>query len=247
MITLFKSTISRHIVLSLFFFLSSSLILPVPIESISMDMNAKILNKGKYVAVNGQVFYKKSGGIMVTKFSKPNESLTITNANGEMKIYDVKANTVLQMQGLDFSSDNSFYYYFLSGKTNDMGLKSTGFKLESTKIEDGLVITQWIPSTKNGNQELSKIEMVHEKYKPIYMAFYNAQKKIIKKTYYTNYNKIQDISFPLNITEFSYDTKGDSTITRRLYSNVKTNKEVDETYLNYKIPSNAKVISSSKK
>ncbi len=246
MTSLLKMRISKGFVLCFLLFFQSSFVIPVPVESISLDMSAKILNKGKYVAVSGQVFYKKSGGLMVTKFLKPSESVTITNANGEMKIYDVKANTVLQMQGLDFSSDNSFFYYFLCGKTQDMGLKSTGFKLESTKIEDGMVVTQWVPE-KGGTNELSRIEMVHEKYKPIYMALYNVQKKVIKKTYYTNYNKIQDISFPLNITEFNYDIKGDSTITRRLYSNVKTNKEVDETYLNYKIPSNAKVLAPSKK
>ena len=209
-------------------------------------MSAKILNKGKYVAVAGQVFYKKSGGVMITKFTKPSETITITNANGEMKIYDAKANTVMQMQGLDFSSENSFFYYFLCGKTQDMGLKSTGFKLKSTKVEDGMIVTNWVPE-KNEESELSKIEMVHEKYKPIYMALYNIKSKVIKKTYYTNYQKIQDISFPLNITEFDFHTKGDSTITRRLYSGVKTNDEVDEKYLNYKIPANAKVIAPGKK
>ena len=232
--------------LAFLFLLNISFVAPVPIESMCLDMSAKILNKGKYVAVSGQVFYKKSGGLMVTKFTKPSETITLTNANGEMKIYDIKANTVMQMQGLDFSSDNSFFYYFLCGKTQDIGLKSTGFKLESTKIEDGMVVTQWVPN-KGETSELSRIEMVHEKYKPIFMALYNAQKKVIKKTYYTNYQKIQDISFPLNITEFTYTTKGDSTITRRLYSNVKTNKDVDETVLNFKIPGDAKVLAPAKK
>ncbi len=241
MVSLFKKNSSLPFLFLFVSLISVSFIFPVPIESMSLDMSAKILNKGKYVAVAGQIFYKKSGGLMVTKFTKPSETITITNANGEMKIYDIKANTVMQMQGLDFSSENSFFYYFLSGKTQDMGLKSTGFKLESTKIEDGMVVTQWVPNKGEAN-ELSRIEMVHEKYKPIFMAFYNLQKKVIKKTYYTNYQKVQDISFPLNITEFSYTTKGDSTITRRLYSNVKTNKDVDESVLNFKIPSDAKVL-----
>ncbi len=243
---LFKKNSLKILSLGFLFVIHISLVTPVAIESMSLDMSAKILNKGKYVAVAGQVFYQKSGGVMVTKFTKPSETITITNANGEMKIYDIKANTVMQMQGLDFSSENSFFYYFLCGKTQDMGLKSTGFKLQSTKIEDGMVVTQWVPE-KAGTNELSKIEMVHEKYKPIYMALYNAKSKVIKKTYYTNYQKVQDISFPLNITEFNFDTKGDSTITRRLYTNVKTNKDVDQTWLNYKIPGDAKVLTPAKK
>ena len=242
----FKKNILTVFILSSLFLILSSFLFPVPIDSMSLEMSAKILNKGKYVAVSGQVFYKKSGGVMITKFTKPSETVTITNANGEMKIYDIKANTVMQMQGLDFSSENSFFYYFLCGKTQDMGLKSTGFKLKNTKIEDGIVVTNWVPE-KEGGSELSKIEMVHEKYKPIYMALYNIKSKVIKKTYYSNYQKVEDISFPLNITEFDFDTKGDSTITRRLYSSVKTNDEVDEKYLNYKIPANAKVLAPAKK
>ncbi len=182
---------------------------------------------------------------MVTKFSKPAETITITNANGELKIYDVKSNTVMQIHGLDYSSENSFFYYFLAGKSQDMGLKASGFKLQNTKISDGLVITNWVPD-KNATSGLSKIELVHEKYKPIYMALYNHQKTIIKKTYYTNYKQVQDVTLPFNITEFNYDNKGDSTINRRLYSNVKVNDEVNKTYLNYQIPGNAKVLTPKK-
>ena len=45
----------------------------------------------------------------------------------------------------------------------------------------------------------------------------------------------------MNITEFQY-IQNDSIITKRSYSEPKLNDEVGNTYLNYKIPDNAKVV-----
>jgi outer membrane lipoprotein-sorting protein len=47
---------------------------------------------------------------------------------------------------------------------------------------------------------------------------------------------------PFTITEFEYLSSTDSIITKRTYSNLKTNMQVDEKFLNFKIPANAKVI-----
>jgi outer membrane lipoprotein-sorting protein len=226
----------------LFYFLICSSFIPQgSVEVISMDMISKTLNKGKSVTLNGEVFYRKTGGLMVTHFVKPFESITISNSNGEVKVYDPVNNTILQTQGYDLSSNNSFFYFFMSGKTQDMGLSKAGFKLGTTKIEDKMVITNWTPPQQMMS-ELSKAELVHEKTQPIFMAFYSAKGKIMEKIYYTNYQKVGDIMLPFNITEFQYDGKGDSTIIRRLYSNPKINMQVNNTYLNYKIPANAKPI-----
>jgi beta-mannanase len=48
---------------------------------------------------------------------------------------------------------------------------------------------------------------------------------------------------PLKITEIAYQDKGDSTVTSKTYYNPKINKEVNATYLDFKIPANAKVVS----
>jgi outer membrane lipoprotein-sorting protein len=47
---------------------------------------------------------------------------------------------------------------------------------------------------------------------------------------------------PFTITEFEYLSPTDSVITKRIYSNLKTNAQVDDNYLNYKVPANAQVI-----
>ena len=92
-------------------------------------------------------------------------------------------------------------------------------------------------------KHVTKAEIVHEAGKPVYLAFYGNAKKPDQKIYYTNYNNISGISMPLNITEIEYNNAtGDSTITRRLYSNPKTDMQVDNSMLNFKIPANAQII-----
>ena len=212
-----------------------------PVEKLSMKLVAKSLNQGKSVSTSAVVYYQISGGLLVTHFISPIETVVITNSKGEMKIYNVKDNTVVQSQGLDYSSENSYFYFFLNGKTQDMGLKSMGFTLKDTKIESNLVVTTWKP-----NEDLasvtSKAELVIENYKPIFMSFSDNKGKVAQKIYFTKYQKIGDFNIPMNITEFQY-AKNDSVITKRSYSDPKLNQEVeDDTYLNYKIPANAKVI-----
>src|ERR1700741_547558 len=214
-------SLSKKIFIYLFFAVGSLLLLsntykrPAPgLTKVSLDMVSKVLEKGKVLTVKAQVFYKIAGGIMVTHFVQPFENITIANAKGEMKVYDPKDNTLLQMQGFDFSSENSLFYNFFSGKTQDMGLKAGGFQLNSTKIDEGAVVTTWGPM-ENMQTPVEKIEMVHENYLPIYMAFY-VKNKIVQKTYYSNYQKVAEFNLPLNITEFSYGEKGDSTVERRL-------------------------------
>jgi hypothetical protein len=50
---------------------------------------------------------------------------------------------------------------------------------------------------------------------------------------------------PFTITEFDYFGEKDSLITRRTYTNLLLNAAVEDTYLNYKIPASAKVITPS--
>lgn len=207
-------------------------------------MLSKVLTKGKVLSVKAEVYYKLSGGIMVTHFTSPFENITISNSKGEMKVYDPKENTVLQLQGLDYSSENSFFYNFLSKKTQDMGMKTAGYRLTDTKIEDGSVITTWVPG-ENIQSPIGKVEIVHEKFLPIYMGFYSHKNKLVQKIYYSNYSKVADFSLPLNITEFSYGEKGDSTVSRRLYSDPKTDLAVNEKYINFQVPANAKVLDKS--
>ncbi len=211
------------------------------LDKISLDLISKTLYQGKSVSLKSEVYYKSVGATMVTHFTSPKEKIVITNGNGEYKEYDFKNNTVTLMQGVDLSSKNSLFYSFLSGSISDMGLKSLGYKLLNTKVEQKMVITTWVPEGEN-SVKTKKAEIVHENYLPIYLAFYDMNDKPMHKSFYSNFQQVGSIKMPFTITEFEYISPTDSIITKRTYSNLKTNAQVNDNYLNYKVPANAQVI-----
>jgi outer membrane lipoprotein-sorting protein len=214
---------------------------PVSLQKISLNMEIKSLHKNKLIITQAEVFYRSQGGLIVTHFIKPFENITIANSRGEMKIYDPKENTVMQMQSPNFSSQNSIFYAFFNNITQDMGLKKMGYALSKTEVEGKYLVTTWLLGTTN-KSEIKKVELVLEKYSPIHMAFFNGKNEIKQKIYYGDYMQIEEFRLPLKITEINFNTKSDSIIERKIYTNVKTNADVVDTYLNYVIPMNAKVV-----
>lgn len=211
-------------------------------EAISLSFTSKILEKKKYLTVEGEVFFKKKGGILTTHLTKPFENVTIINADGDMKNYDILENTLIQSSSALTSSESSYFWYFLNGNYTDLGFPKIGYVIKNTKVEDGVLITNWVP--KEGlNSPILNIEMVHEKSLPIYIEFKGAKNKSLGKIFFSSYQKIGTLSLPLKITEIAYQDKGDSTVTSKTYYNPKINKDVNLTYLDFKIPANAKLVS----
>jgi outer membrane lipoprotein-sorting protein len=218
------------------------------IEKLKLEMVAKTLHNKKSIVIKSDVYYRVTGGLMVTKSSYPSEQITITNNNGEFKHYDFKTNTATVTQGLDLSSENSIFYNFLLGNINDMGLTKLGFKIKSTKPsaagEKKMIVTIW---TNENNPEVGKVELVHENSLPIFICFYDKNNKPLQKSFYSNYQYIGNLKMPLTITEFEYVGLNDSVVSKKTYSNPKLNSDVEDTYFSFKIPSNAKFISPTSK
>lgn len=213
----------------------------VSVDQLSLDLTVRTLYQGKSITGSGELFYRVKGGLMVTKLEQPLKQIVFSNALGEYKSYDMASNTVTLSQGSDFSSKNSFIYSFLSGETNDMGLGRLGYKLSDTRFEEKMVIKKW-EAPENHVGSAKYVEIAFENYLPIYVGFMKYDGEIVQKTYYTNYQTVSFIKMPLTITEVQFISPEDSTITQRKYSNLKVNGDVNEQWLNYTIPSNAKVI-----
>src|SRR5690606_8349899 len=92
------------------------------VKQISLEYNSRILEKGKYITVAGEVYFRKSTGLMTTRLTKPFETVTIVNSQGEVKIHDPVANTLVQNRSAISSSEGSYLWHFLNGSYNDLGL-----------------------------------------------------------------------------------------------------------------------------
>lgn len=209
------------------------------VEKIKLQLVSRTLHKGKSITVKSDVYYRVTGGLMVTHFTSPYDKVVITNANGEYKEYDVKKNEVSLKQGLELSSKNSFFYNFFSGSINDMGLTQIGYRMSNTRIAGKTVISTWVPG--EPSKHISKAEIAHENYLPIFTGFFDGAGKPVQKSYYSNYQAVGNIKMPFTVTEIDYVGDKDSVITKRTYSNLKSNADVEDTYLDFKIPANAKM------
>ena len=211
------------------------------IRRISLLMETKILSQGKYVSSAAEIFYKFREGEMIVRYQKPFEYIVISNAKGEAKVYNPKTNEVSVQQGFMYETEKSLFYYFFSNRTTDLGLKDLGFMLDNTRFEDGMIITTWKPGLSIGEQ-VSKVELVHEKYLPIYLGYYDKKGQLTKKIFYYDYFSSGSIRLPTKVTEFSYLPDGDSVISRTVYGNFKFNENAQSSYFDFKIPANAKIV-----
>jgi len=212
------------------------------LDILSLEMESKTLRKGKTITVKSNIYYRLLGSKLVTHTTFPFESISMTDAQGEMTYYEFKSNKVSMNRGEDYSSKGSFIYNFLNGKINDMGLPEMNMKLKNTSMDGKYIVSNWL--TANGNKKgLQKIIVAHENGLPIFMNFINEKNEAMQKVYYDKYADVGLIKLPTLITEIVFENGAkDSVITRRYYRNIKTNNEVDLKYLDFKVPQNAQII-----
>lgn len=211
------------------------------VERIMMEMESQSLHRGKRADVKASLFYQSLDGRLVTRYTQPVEQVMITNNKGELAIFNEQDNTVYRTQSLEYSSENNLIYFFLQGKTSDLGLQQMGFQLMDTRFEDGMVITKWFPPS--GMYHLfSQVELVHENYLPIFTGYYDKDKMLVKKVYYTDYRQFPEITLPMAITEFNYLPGGDSIVNRVKFSEVQINQRAVSPWFNFSIPHDAKIL-----
>lgn len=214
----------------------------ITIERIQANVELKQLDRGKSITLKSQIFYQ-SNGDCVTHYTYPVEYFVITNKLGEVKIYDPSKNTVLVEQNNVYSSKTSPFYYFLSGKSNDMGLADFGFTPSKTYSEKSNIVSEWKKKKVDIAIPVQMVKLVHQQQNPIYMEYRSDNSKILRKVYYYNYTKLNQFDFPTTTTDIVFSTKTkDSVINKTTYTDIKLNDEATGNFFAFKIPATAKKI-----
>ena len=219
--------------------LSAFTVYQLPIQKLSASLTTKQVHKGKATTLKANLYYA-AGGKMVTHFTYPKEYFLLTNNKGEYKIYDPKANTVEQSQNLAFSTDVTYFGHFLNNRLADMGLRNLGFTLYNTRFENTTTITEWQPQLVNASSALL-VELVHENNLPIFIGYKDLKGNYMRKVFFYNYQKIQQVNLPATMTDINYLAPGDSVVSRTQYSNLLVNETAKSDYFNFQIPANAKL------
>jgi hypothetical protein len=206
---------------------------------VSVTQETQVLSKGSKSIFKCDSYYSKENDAIVTHHYYPAEFVKMSNRFGEVKIYFPETNSVTIKQNQSLSTTNELLYYFINNKITDLGLSKEGFTLVSTAREEGLIVTTW--QAPASLKTIYQIKIVFNEMYPVYSEYHSIDGFIIKKIYYSRYTDYKTFRMPLRITEITFNSKTDSTISLSVFSNVSTSDFPENSYFNYKIPDDAKI------
>lgn len=208
-------------------------------DCVSISQETQVLIKGSKSIFKCDIYYSKEKDAVVTHYYYPSEFIKMSNRFGEMKIYFPETNSVSVQQNMMFSTTNELLYYFINNNVSDLGLSKEGFTLVNSSREEGMMVTTWLaPSTLPG---IYQVKIVFKEMLPIFAEYSDKKGDILKKLYYSKYTDYKAFRLPLRITEISFHSKTDSTISLSVFSNVRTDEFPENNYFNFKIPDDAKI------
>jgi hypothetical protein len=211
---------------------------------ISVKQKTEVVANKNKLTTEIDLFLDNNKKIITKYYHSSPEFIMVVNSLGEIKTYYPEKNQVDFKQISGLSSKRNLIYYFVNNLTDHLGLADEGFNLESTAFEDQYYVTNWKPPSVLS--ELDNVKMVFEDGFPVYSEYVINKKKILKKIYYTNYKDFKSFRLPMKIIEISYKPSGDSIISRTVFSDVNVSSVAGNSYFNFKIPENAKPVSSEK-
>jgi len=236
-----KRTITIIVYLVLVIGIMGAFIQQAGFQKVQMKMQTRTAASGYTTNMNATLFFSTEGK-MVTLMEEPYKTIAINNLSGELTLYNFEQNSVFKESNPAYSLQSNNLYYFLQNKKQDLGLTESGFKLIKTSFEDGLKVTRWA-SPMQISKQIKEVELVHNKANPVFIAYIAPNGQYIKKTYFYQFSDLMGVEFPSAITEITYIKEKDSVITKTSYSDFQFNETVQSEYLDFKIPSNAKIVS----
>lgn len=204
---------------------------------VSADLETKQVWQGKSVTTTKSVYCASNGRLVVVS-DRPVEYREVKGAKGDCRIYFPQTNQVIVDNEGRFSSGDELIVLFFNGRADDLGLAMAGYRFSSAAMEDGLLKRTYVSDSP---QNFPKAEIVYENHLPIYCGYVDSRGRTVSKTYLSRYAQFGRLTLPCRVTTVSYTDKGDSTVTRTLYSNVTV--DGDSAWFDYEIPPEAKSMS----
>jgi hypothetical protein len=223
-----------------FLFLSNFLLVAQEKNYVSVTQETQVLRQGAKSVFKCDIFYNKEKDAIVTHNYYPNEFVRMSNRFGELKIYIPSSNSVKIVQNEFFSTSNELLYYFVNNKLSDLGLSKEGFSLANTSQDGDVSVTTW--KAPLGSKLINQVKVYFREMVPIYAEYTDLGGTISKKIYYSKYEDFESFRMPTRIVEISFVGISDSTISRSVFTNIRTTERPDGEYFNFSIPENAKIL-----
>lgn len=143
----------------------------------------------------------------------------------------IKADSIIKEKSSPDLIDLSLFNQILSSEFHDYKLPDSLYEKIATEKEDGLIISTWRPTEKLAH--LAGPIMVAKKGRLLQgIVYLNAQKEVVSKEIYENYDYSSHIPFPQKMTQILY--KDGKTIYKETnFRHVKFNSDVEEEFFDY--------------
>ncbi len=202
-------------------------------RKVSADVEVKTVINGKVSTVTKSVYCNRNGRL-VTLFRTPNKYFAVTNAKGEIQVYNPATNEVLTRIDDSMSSTTELLMLYLNGHIDDLGLGYFGYKATGTS-RDGEYLKKVFTSP---DTQKPRVEIVYENYLPIYCEYTSPEGKCLSRKYLSEYNTFGRFTLPLRITDITYGKGRDSSVVRTIYSSVQPDK--DDPAFDFTVPADAR-------
>lgn len=219
----------------------SSSLFAQTVNRMSAHRESQALIKGKKIVEHADCFYNSENLKLIVHAKSPTEYIKTISSKGELKMYFPDDNKLVLKQNSYLATSKEELYIYLNNMYDDLGLRSDGFTMASTRYEGEYMIIDWTPPAAHADK-MKKIEIVYENMMPIYAGVYNSKGEVYKKTYYSDYHVESNLIIPKRVTDITYKSKTDSIVRRVLYSDIKINNQANSSLANFKIPEDAKLI-----
>lgn len=204
-------------------------------QRLSVDIQTITVSQGKKVTATKSL-YLNPDGRLVSVTHRPHHIITLTNALGEMRIYNPKDNTVVVADNKEMASSKETVSMFASGRFVDMDLPMYGYKQTDIRQDGALTIKTFEPQAKT--QGIIKVELVFERHLPVCMIYYGPKGNAIRKVYFSRY-ELGRVPMPMRITEIEYTSPTDSLIMLSTYTNLVIGAEAQSEMFDFEVPTDA--------
>ncbi len=188
-------------------------------------------NDGTMSLTMGKVFFDLNERQIVYQITFPVKEILLMKDSVTYQIVD---GVVKSQHFTGILIDFSIFNLALQGELPHFGIKNTPFKLEKTEVNQGMVLSTWIPPKRL--QELQGKVMISQKNKQLFgMVSFSSKEEVIAKQFFRKYQNFQGVQFPTEVLNFTY-FKGSENKKITTYRNVQINNFTTDIYYDYQLP-----------
>jgi len=206
-----------------------------------LQVSTQRLHQNKVMSTRSEILVNCDNGDMTIHYLSPDEFYVFTNKLGEMEAYYPVRNEIVRQQNSMFSSENDPIYHFFNNQAQDLGLAGMGFALKTSQLEEHYLVSEWTAPVELMAQILGA-KLVQEDYLPIFISYYGAENKVKQKIFFSDWNSESYAVFPQRITQIDYLPGNDTIISKKVYEQLKTGDDAEQSFHGITIPKDAKLV-----